>query len=433
MQLNRWLKRYFWVIGGIVLCLVLAGCSGITNSEDPEAWQPTLANCWPCGVYGSVFQVINDVARISTESSVELARVLLAMGLALYLAFQIGKMFWPFVETQDMVKMGYEAAFVVLKAMMIFILLANGTFFLEFIKTMVLMPVGEFFTILSNAVLDSMPGTGEYFGALPGIEPNVNRMVVDTSGKLVTIDVADSLFDTLGIQVQYIVSRIYRSLQTGIPLVLRMFAQGGVYAWFVGFIAGGEIFKLMVIFPVAFVDSFIQIAYVIILSPILLALWVFPGQDKYIKKVFPSYVMGPFMDILFGCIFVVFMITTLKLYTELCTGGLLNQETQSTNPEWADSAVSGGPNVIIMGLLIMAISKLCFVIYDFTILFGGQTQRGSLMELMDKAMALARKALLALATGGSSMAKEAAKQAAIEAAKKAAASASGGGGGGGGP
>ena len=243
-KLSCWLRRYFWVVGAIALCFVLAGCSGITNSEDPEGWQPTLANCWPCGVYGSVFQVINDVARLSTISSVELARVLLAIGLAFYLAFQVGKMFLPFVATDDMVKMGHEAAFVFLKAMMIFILLANANFFLEFIKTMVLMPVGQFFTILSNSVLDSMPGTGEYFGALPGISPNVNKVVVDTSGKLVTIDVASCLFDTLGIQIQYIVSRIYRSLQTGIPLVLRLFAQGGLYGWFIGYIAGNEIFKL---------------------------------------------------------------------------------------------------------------------------------------------------------------------------------------------
>ena len=421
-----WLKRVFGIAICVILGVVLAGCSGITNSQNPEDWQPTIWNCWPCALYGSVFQIVDDISRIAVTESLGLSQAILGLGLALFMAFQAGKMFLPFTETKDMVKMGHEAAFVFLKALMVGLLLYKAEWFLYFMKQVVIMPVGQFFTVLSNAVLDSLPGTGEYFGALPGIEPEMKKVVIDIAGEMEELDPDVSLFDTLGIQVQYIVSRIFRSLQTGGALVQRLLAHPGLYSWLIGLVAGYQIWKLLTMFPLAFVDSFIQIAYMVILAPITIALWVFPGQDKYLKAIFPSKILGPFMDVLFGCIFVVLMITTLQLYTELCLGDILNPEMQLATSAWADSAVSGSPNILIMMLLFVAISKLCFVIYDFTTLFGGSPGSGSLMQVMDKMRALARKVLVSYITSGGNAAM-AAKKAAEEAAKEAASTAGGGG------
>ena len=448
MKQKTRLKTLFSLVLVLALCVFLCSCAGSTFRQGSDEWAPTIKNCWCCALYGTAFETINAFVSDTMESCVPVARFLLGAGLLFLLLQRIGSTLLLMPE-KAVFGVWKELALVFVKAVFVAALLYNSEEFLGIVRDYVIYPVGGFFLMLSNAVLDAVPGGNQYFPGIIGITPNMKGVVVVDNGYSVK-QVSDAVFGDLGIQVQYIVSRVFSSLKSGFPLVLRVLANGNFFSWLIGVMILYELSDLMILFPIVFVDAFIMIGFYMVFLPIFLALWVFPiKQSQYLTKVFPVQLLASFVDILFGCIVVVLIITLLQIYTDICLNGVLRETAQASNAAIAESFSGGRPASIIFLVLVIAAKRMALEIGSFTEYFTGRKNELSVMNEVKKAKELVKKGVkilaelvAGLAMGGvgavGTMARRAAQEAAQKAAKevlkRAAGSNRGGnGGGGGGP
>ncbi len=404
------------------ICLMLCACTGGTISVEASEWSPTIWNCWPCAIYGSSFEIANDVVFSATKVIVPLTRVILGMGLLFLILFRVLKM-TLFMSEKDMVKTFKETGIVLMKAMFVSILIYDGDQLLYLLRDYFIYPIGEFFMLMANAVLDCVPGAGQYFMGVQGLSADSKEIF--TSSGFQTIEENKSIFGDLGIQVQYTVSRIFSSLRSGVWLALWQLNNPGIMSWIFGFLAGMQTFSLMVIFPLAFVDGFIMLAFYVIFFPIALVLWVFPKTQGYLKALIP-YIFGPFLQLLFGCIIVVLLVTLIQVYSDIGLNGIFRGSTQDANA-WVNESVSAGrPPIFIMLMLLIALKKIAGEVGEFSTLFGGGKVDATLFGLMDAARKAVKEAAIAaaeiaiaVATGGTSSAASVTRRLAQEAAKKA--------------
>ena len=362
------------------------------------------------------------------EACIPASRFMLGLGLLFLLVQRIGSTM-VFSSEKEAMSISKELMIVFLKAIFVAALLYNVDDFLYMVRDYVIYPVGSFFVLLSNAILDSVPGGNQYFPGIIGITPDTQGVVVVGEKEYVIKEVTDAVFGDLGIQVQYIVSRIYSALKSGFPLVLRVLANGNFFSWIIGLMIGYELADLLIVFPVAFVDGFIMIGFYMVFLPIFLVLWVFPiKQAQYLTKIFPTQLLAAFVDILFGCIIVVLIITLLQIYTDICLNGVLRETAQASNAATADSFSGGRPAAIIFLVLVLSAKKMAYGIGDFTEYFTGRKNELSVMneikkakDALKKVVLAAAELVLAFATGGVSSVGTVARRAAEGAAKKAAA------------
>lgn len=430
MKKEKTLKSLLSIVLILALCVFLCSCVAGTDSQDPEQWKPTIKNCWCCALYGTAFEIINNFVSETIKACIPVSKVMLGIGLLFLMLQRIGSMM-IFMPDKDAMGIWKELGIVFLKAIFVSALLYKSDVFLDAVREYVIYPIGGFFVMLSNAVLDSVPGGDQYFPGIIGVSP-ANKMtgLVATVGSDETTVLTDSIFGDLGIQVQYIVSRIFSSLKSGFPLVLRILANGGLFQTIIGLIIAYELLGLMIMFPVAFVDAFVMAGFYMVFLPIFLVLWVFPlrKQSQYLTQIFFVQLLSAFVDILFGCIVVVLMITLLQVYTDISLGGVLRETTQASNSAVADSFSNGRPAVLIFLVLVLAAKRMALEIGDFTEHFTGRKNELTIFNEFKKAEAALKKAALtlvelvaAIGTGGlgavGTVARNAAKKAAQEAAK----------------
>lgn len=412
-------KNILTIVFLILVCVALSACEA--PEFDPNDGSATIKNCWTCAIYGSVFNLVNSVVRESVSTSLSVAQFLLGAGLLFFLLKQVGSIM-IFASEADMQKTMKETGYTILKAIIIAVLIYKTDWFLQLIRDVVIYPIGSFMMMMSNAVLDSIPDSSSYFSGIQGLSKDGTSLIGE-GGKLTPFDEKSSIFGDIGIQVQYIVARLFASLKGGFDLGKRVILEGGFFGWLIGLFFMWEVSDLMFIFPFAFVDSFLILVLYVTLMPIALALWVFPQTKKYFSKVFPAPFISPFLDILFGTIIVTLMMTMLNIYTDVGLDGLMGSEAQVNRSDIAEGAANGKPNVIITIMLIMCVKKMAGNISDFSAQFGGQAAPTSLFATLNKIKDAVKKIVvqvaLAFVTGGGSLAATVAKEASKEAAKQA--------------
>lgn len=416
-------KNILTIVFLILVCVALSACG--SPEFDPNDGSATIKNCWTCAIYGSIFNLVNSIVRGSVSTSLSVAQFLLGVGLLLFLLKQVGSIM-IFASEADMQKTMKETGFTILKAMIIAVLIYKTDWFLQLIRDVVIYPIGSFMMMMSNAVLDSIPDSSSYFSGVQGLSKDGTSLIGE-GGKLIPFDENSSIFGDIGIQVQYVVSRIFASLKGGFDLGKRVILEGGLFGWLIGLFFMWEVADIMFIFPFAFVDSFLILVLYVTLMPIALALWVFPQTKKYFSKVFPAPFISPFLDILFGTIIVTLMMTMLNIYTDVGLDGLMGSEAQVNRSDIAEGAANGKPNVIITIMLIMCVKKMAGNISDFSSQFGGQAAPTSLFatlnKIKDAIKRIVAETALAFVTGGGSLAATVAKEASKEAARQAMAAA----------
>lgn len=419
-------KTLFALVSVLGLCMLLCSCASSTFRQGADEWAPTIKNCWCCALYGTAFEVINSFVSDTVATCIPIARFLLGVGL-LFLMLQKIASTMLLAPDKQVLGVWKELGITFLKAMFVASLLYYDDEFLSLVRDYVIYPVGAFFVLISNAVLDSVPGGDQYFPGIIGITPKMKGVVVVADGFSVK-EVSDAVFGDLGIQVQYLVSRIYSALKSGFPLVLRVLANGNLFSWIIGLMIMYEMVDLLIVFPIMFVDAFIMIGFYLVFLPFFLVLWVFPiKQAKLLTQVFPTQLLASFVDILFGCIIVVLMMTLLQIYTDICLNGVLRETAQVSNAAVAESFSGGRPAAIIFLVLVLAAKKMAYEIGDYTEYFTGRKSELNVMNTVKKGKDALKKAALtiaelvvAIASGGVAAAGSFAKQAGKEAAKRAA-------------
>ncbi len=403
---QKWFQICFILLLGLFLC----ACEGQISSADTDTWAPTLANCWVCSIYGTVFSVANNVVYDSVNQLMPTVQVIFGFGLLFFLLYQVGRIM-VFVPTKEMIGQMKETGFVLVKALMVGVLILNGDNFLWFFKEAFLYPVGQFFMMMSNAVLDAVPASGEYFSGVEGLTPDTKQVWI-AEGVPVNFTGKIDIFGDLGIQVQYTLSRIFSSLRTGLTLVLHLMTRSSFTGWCVALVALYQVVGLMIVFPLIFIDAFVMMAFYTIWLPFCLVMWIFPFKStkKFLKAIMPGQFISGFMDLLFGCIVVVLMVTMLQVFSDLVLGNILNETAQEASDALITSAAAGRPNIIILMMLLVAVKKMAYEVSDFSSFFGGVNGRSAVLVVMQRAQKLlkaAAKGAVAYATGNAAVAKEA--------------------------
>lgn len=378
---NTYIRQLLRVGLIVVLCIILCSCGGETATGEAGEAKLTMKSCWLCSIYSTVFLQASEVVFGATNATIPVAKTVLGIGLLFFFLFRVGGLMM-FTSEKDMIKIMKDSMFVLLKAIFVAALIYNGDTFLHFLRDFVIYPLGSFFLMLANAVLDAIPGSGIYFGGIEGITPDMKGFVVD--GKIENLNWDRSVFGDIGIQVQYTVARIFAGLNSGFIFVKHIFNDGGFWNWLFGLVALWELFNVVIIFPLAFVDAFVVLSFYIVFLPICLALWVFPGMDKYIKAIVPKQIISPFLDILFGCIVAVLMVMLLQVYSNISMGGVFLNTVGDRNSGVAKSAAGARPRMLVFVALLICVRKISSEIADFSEIFGGRRNSSSLFKLADR-------------------------------------------------
>ncbi|MBQ4472328.1 MAG: hypothetical protein II942_03710 [Alphaproteobacteria bacterium] len=441
-------QRIFLIVFGIAICLALCSCGKAEPSADMGRVDLSIQSCWPCVIYGVVFDMIDRLVKSGVTSACSIGLVILALGGVWTILFKVGRMMFPFIydknkkggaEEHDMASDLKSLIPIGLKGMFVALLLWRSNEMLDMFR-LIYESIGTWFIGLANSVLKSVEGMQKYFPEVRGVSSDFwahnsqAGVIVNFNGKMSSTTIAQSVFGSLGVQVQYIVSRVYGTLSNMIPLAANLLTEGGFLSWLLALYTMYQVVILTLVFPLVFVDSFVQLVFIMCVFPILLALWVFPGQDKYLKSFVPNDFIGPFANIVMGTIFLVVMMTLLGVYSEVSLSSMLNYKTGAFNAAVVENARVGKPDIMIMVILLLAVRKLAERVGETTDNLMGTKlgSGGAIWKLAKQAEGLARKFAVGavkltaiVATGGVASVGTIASTAAKTAASAAAQTASG--------
>ena len=132
-------------------------------------------------------------------------------------------------------------------------------------------------------------------------------------------------------------------------------------------------FELTMIIPCVFIDAFLRLGVVALTVPLLLVSWVFEGTSKLLpqlKSVVPI-VLSSFLDIVFACMFIVVMATTLQTYSDAALNQAWTKGGSGTNVAFVTQAKFFSLDFMILIVLVVAFRRLAEHIGDISGIYGG--------------------------------------------------------------
>ena len=385
-----------------ICCCLLCSCEKAQNAvKTTSFWQPTLTDCWPCAVYGTVFENLSKVLSDGIPIISAVCITFLPIFFGIFLVMKIGAVTLNPEETYP--KTMKTLAYALLKTMVVALVLSKSEWFYELFLGYIFQPVGNVFLGIANILLDSGPVTTTSLD-LRALDEAVNTNTVWNGNANVTIS-AD-LFGTIPYQLQMLVFRIYRSLRAGVAIGIYIFDSATHLKDVLALIASLFIIfyslELSLVIPFTFVEALLRLGFAGLMLPLLLVCWVFEGSSKLmpqLKAVVPL-VLTAFLDIIFTCAFIVIMATTLQVYTDAAL-----DQMWSMGPTGEDAAVVARakylhPNLLILIVLMLAFTKLAEKIPDISKIYGGGTASSAwtMRNKVKKAMQGLGKTSLGLVT-----------------------------------
>ena len=391
-RLNTLLPMMMKSVFVILFALMLSGCGDPPSPQDQL--KDDVASCWPCSLYKATFDGIGTMMMNVYETTTYLGLILMGVGLLFYLAFASGKLIMSLKEPnikEEIIKIIH----VLFKALLVGAVLSMPQYLLEFCD-MVLSPVILWMLELSRQILESGASLG---GGSALISPE------SMSGEAGNIDFA--LFNgQVSYRVQDLIYRIYVALKGGMGLGLTIMQEMEINTFFIGIMVIFMFLALILIFPFSFIDSFLRIGLVIILSPFLLAAWPFPPTKGWIKKGWDISFSALF-NLLFSCIFIGILISVITTYSNQFMPGFFSAKAQESDPDLASSAAGLETGFFSMVMLLVAMMMLAKHIPQIAKFFGGDGSGnpligflGQLRQLAINVTMIAAGAALTLVTGG---------------------------------
>ncbi len=353
----------------VVVCciLFLTGCEeGLDTTTMEEQWSVNVANCWPCTLYKVVFDAIGSVLKSVYETVADLSFSLLGIGLLFWLAFTIGRLVISLKQPNipEYVSLISKTLF---KALIVSAVLFKPEYFLA-MADYIVTPIITTFASLSRVVLLADPQVAEHFV----VPESLTKM--ETDYPLFTGEV--------GYQVQDVIYRIYAALNSGISLGVTLMATPALSNWIIGPFIIWIFFNLMIIFPLMFIESFIRLGCVLILSPIILVTWVFPSTKGYIKKAW-DIIFGSMFQIFMACIFIAIMVNIIYTYTDANYPGILTNSKQTNDPKLLSELQRLSSTSIGFLALLVCILKLSGSIPKISGYFGGNDQQSEFVKIFN--------------------------------------------------
>ena len=373
---KRRVQKSFFLHCGLplVCCFLLCSCGKVAGKvKTTSFWQPTLTDCWPCAIYGSVFEGLNKILSDGIPIISAVCLTFLPIFFGLFLATKVGGVA---LNPEGYPKAMKALAYSLLKTIVVALLLSNASMFYELFLGYIFQPIGNMFLGIANILLDSGPITTTSLD-LRALDAATNTNTIWNGSS--NIEIANNFFGSIPYQLQLLVFRIYRALRAGIAIGIYIFDSVDSWRDFMACIASLFIIfyslELSMVVPFTFVEALLRLGIAGLMLPLLLVCWIFEGSSKLIpqlKAVVPL-VLTAFLDIIFTCAFIVVMTTTLQVYTDVALDQMWSMGPSGKNV----AVVVGGrylqTNLLILIVLMLAFTKLAEKVPEISKIYGGGT------------------------------------------------------------
>ena len=347
----------------VALC-VLSGCKGMPSQAD---WSTTVQNCWSCTLYKALFDAINNLV---TKLYITLAsKALMLMG--------VGLLFWLAFRTVKMVTSLHEPN------LQEYVMSVITTLFKALIVTGILLSGDGYLCVLDIIVTPVLTGFAELSWIVFTANKNINKGFVwpDELGGM-TLEQCNLFSGHLAYQFQDLVFRVYVALNSGISLGYYMMVEKSFLNWVIGPFIMWMFFIMSLIFPMMFIDSFVRLGAVIVLSPFFFVAWVFPSTKQAIRQAW-NVVFGATMQILIACIYIGLIIGVIELFATDKWPGMLGESRQTSDPSMMTNFKRLSTEAISFFALILILSRMQRNIPHISGYLGGDSSTSSMIGFAD--------------------------------------------------
>ena len=360
MSQTSFLNSKNLILFGVFCCLIflLSGCS--TSFEiKPDQWTSNVKNCWPCTLYKAVFDSMGRLTVQTYGMACRSALMLLAAGWLFWIAFKTMKML--FSLKQPNFKQFWVDILTVLFKMIVAAAIIASPDAVIYTLNIILTPIMTAFIELSRVVIYADPNIQSIF--------KMPENFIDMGGE-VTSDYP--LFSqSLGLQIQDLIYRVFVMLKGGMYLALYLFKQFSFMSVILSIFLAWTFFVLMILFPFSLVEVFFKMGVIIILSPFIVVAWVFPATKGMVGKAW-QIVIGGMIQVLITCTFVAFMMIVLTTFTEYLWPGFFSISRQMNDSKIASDVQQLSVGTFSFLFVVLFIVKFAENINQFTTALGGE-------------------------------------------------------------
>ncbi len=381
-----------------VMGLMLSGCFNETGLTKP--WEPAkdISSCFPCIIYDSAFAALDNAIISLTTLFSQHAMVFLGFGLLFWLAFKVGG-FAVSLQQPNIKQFVLGIISVLFKAMIVSALIYNPEAYVRFIGENIIQPILLVFTELSRLILGGNEVIKTSIAPIADIE---GEKLLSATGQVIFGETKSYILD--------IIYRVTVALGSGIGLGLTLLADFGFVNMIISIIIILIFFHLLLWFPLMFIDSFVRLGILIVLSPFVWVAWVFPATKGFLKKAW-EMAFGSMFNILFGCLYISIVIYVVAVYMDRSDPWILNSTRQTMDPSMVKGFQNMRTDNIAFIVLLLALNKMAGLIPKLAAQFGGDGTESSLLKSFNGAKKLAKEmgkaaalAALTVASGGSALA-----------------------------
>lgn len=373
-------KKVFYVFLILMGCVLLSACEIKIDNDinQTDAEMRSIRGCWSCQVFGTVYKAAGKITELAYENMRSVALNLLAVFLALWIAYKTLSFFMSF-RVPNYTEYWVSLTGRIMRAIFAAAILANTQVMMKFVN-MIVEPVILLFVYLSMRII----GANDQAFAV-GSNVNVGTAFADNP----------ALPAAVGTQLENLIYRIQVALDIGRALGLRMMALSDFTGFFLGIVVLCVFFMLVLFFPYYFIDAILRLGFVVILFPIFVVAWVFPITKDWPYRAWELF-FSSLVQILIACIFVALVVSTVEGFTQLRGYNLL------LNPIYQDASTDAirqmtsfsvsGLSFLILCFYMYALSKRTQIIAGF---LSGVPATSILTGMVEKAKSVAKAVIYA--------------------------------------
>ena len=397
------LKKFLFLII-LALPLFLGGCGEVSIEKHSFA-SPTPENCWPCDMYMQAFKALDTLLDVSLDKIAQSSLIVLEICLLFWFLFKVMGLVFS-VSMPDMKKQLVPILTVLFKTLIVVLFLTNTTYFYDIFGDVLIQPLGDGFLSLADLILAAPKSVDiDNFTYVPDMD--YSKFLEELMSGIEKImgtqtTTGSKMFGGLAPKINEIIFSIYSALWNGVGLAWELLKVGDWAAFVSGFLLGVGMLWLMLMVPLFFVDALFRIGLILLLMPLFMVGWIFSFPKDIVKKVVHSLFSG-FFDILFNCIYIVFLVSLFRVYENQRIPYLFSRALQIMEAKQRNEATEFGTNFIILLILTFTMLMLSSHVQEFSNHFFEGSEKSKMTDIMKQFKNLTLKGLKYTASLGYSM------------------------------
>ena len=289
-----------WCLTMLVSSWAAAGCIYNPNATFPATlrdWTASEGMCWFCPVFETLFKAINNLVTSMSQYMSTFFLNLMGIGILFLIAFKVGRML---VQLQDVDLMQFLGdLFKPLgRAIIATALLGAMTFSGDTIYHLLIQPIFDVSLFLAEQTMNIAVADTEVFTATQSSGEVIRRAggtVMEACNYRGTLPDKTAFTSRELQQLICWMRTVSSSLGVGIAIGSTFIKIG--FTEFLdhmnmiipGILIFIAFFINYVMFPFKLLDTFVRLAFVLMLTPLWIILWVFPATVQYTKKAWEMF------------------------------------------------------------------------------------------------------------------------------------------------